>query len=74
MTPRRVATGAVAAFVVAATTWALVQAVAAPGGSDRSSVGYEPGEHHHSRKCADTHVSSPMRSTARSASRRSGSR
>ena len=42
MTPRRVATAAVAAFVVAATTWALVQAVAAPGGDERAEVAGVP--------------------------------
>jgi hypothetical protein len=38
MTRRRLATGAVAVFVVAASAWALVQAVAAPAGDERAAV------------------------------------
>lgn len=42
MTRRRLATGAVASFVVAAGAWALVQAVAAPGGDERAAVAGAP--------------------------------
>jgi hypothetical protein len=42
VSPRRVAAGAAAAFVVAAAAWALVQAVAAPARGERAEVAGAP--------------------------------
>jgi hypothetical protein len=42
VSPRRLAAAAAAAFVVAATAWALVQAVAAPAGEERAEVAGAP--------------------------------